>query len=122
LPACQASVSIAALEVLEQKPELVEQLWRNVERYLSGLKKMGFDTASSETPIVPVMTRNDQITLEMTQICRSQGLLVIPVCFPAVPVDAPRLRTCVSAVHTSEDIDLALDVLQRAGRQTNLIP
>ena len=45
LPACQASVSIAALEVLEQKPELVEQLWENVDRYLSGLKKMGFDTA-----------------------------------------------------------------------------
>ena len=100
LPACQASVSIAALEVLERKPELVEQLWENVDRYLSGLKAMGFDTAGCETPIVPVMTENDQITLEMTQICRSQGLLVVPVCFPAVPMDAPRLRTCVSAVHT----------------------
>ncbi len=121
LPACQASVSIAALEVLEREPELVEQLWENVGRYLSGLKKMGFDTAGSETPIVPVMTRNDQITLAMTQICRSEGLLVVPVAFPAVPMDAPRLRTCVSAVHTTEDIDFALDVLQRAGRQTNLI-
>lgn len=121
LPACQASVSIAALEVLEQKPELVEQLWENVDRYLSGLKKMGFDTAGSETPIVPIMTGNDAKTLEMTRICRSQGLLVVPVCFPAVPMDAPRLRTCVSAVHTGEDIDFALDVLKSAGRQTNLI-
>ncbi len=122
LPACQASVSIAALEILERKPELIEQLWTNVNRYLSGLKQMGFDTADCETPIVPIMTKNDQITLEMTRICRSQGLLVVPVCFPAVPMDAPRLRTCVSAVHTSSDIDFALDVLQRAGRQTNLIP
>lgn len=121
LPACQASVSIAALEVLEQQPELVEQLWKNVDRYLSGLKKMGFDTAGCETPIVPVMTGNDQITLEMTRICRSQGLLVVPVCFPAVPMDAPRLRTCVSSVHSREDIDFALEVLQRAGRQTKLI-
>ncbi len=121
LPACQASVSIAALEVLDQKPELVEQLWENANRYLLGLKRMGFDTAGSETPIVPVMTRNDQLTLEMTQICRSLGLLVVPVCFPAVPMDAPRLRTSVSAVHTPDDIDFALDVLQRAGRQVNLI-
>jgi 8-amino-7-oxononanoate synthase len=121
LPACQASVSIAALEVLEQKPELVKHLWENVDRYLEGLHKMGFDTAGCETPIVPVMTGSDEITLEMTQICRSQGLLVVPVCFPAVPMDAPRLRTSVSAAHTSEDIDFALDVLQRAGRQVKLI-
>ena len=121
LPACQASVSIAALEILEQKPELVRQLWQNVRQYLSGLNEMGFDTAGCETPIVPVMTQNDEITLEMTRICRSQGLLVVPVCFPAVPMDAPRLRTCVSAIHTSKDIEFALDTLQRAGRQTNLI-
>jgi 7-keto-8-aminopelargonate synthetase-like enzyme len=67
------------------------------------------------------MTRNDEITLEMTRICRSEGLLVIPVCYPAVPIDAPRLRTCVSAIHTREDIDFALDVLAGAGRQTGLI-
>jgi 7-keto-8-aminopelargonate synthetase-like enzyme len=50
LPACQASVAIAALEVMEQKPELVEQVWANVDRYLAGLKKIGFDTGSSSTP------------------------------------------------------------------------
>ena len=82
---------------------------------------MGFDTAGCETPIVPVMTKNDRITLEMTQICRSEGLLVVPVCFPAVPMDSPRLRTCVSSVHTSEDLDFALDVLERAGKQTGLL-
>ena len=68
------------------------------------------------------MTRNDEITLEMTRICRDEGLLVIPVCFPAVPTDAPRLRTCVSAIHTKDEIDFALDILARAGRHTRLIP
>jgi glycine C-acetyltransferase len=121
LPAGQASVAIAALEVLEREPELVARLWENVEHYLSGLKELGFDTAESATPIVPVMTKNDRITLEMTRICRSEGLLVIPVCYPAVPIDAPRLRTCVSAIHSRQDIDFALDVLARAGRKTNLI-
>ncbi len=121
LPAGQASVAIAALEVLEREPELVERLRENAAHYLRGLKTLGFDTAQSVTPIVPVMTRNDEITLEMTRICRSEGLLVIPVVYPAVPVDAPRLRTCVSAIHSRENIDFALDVLARAGRRTKLI-
>lgn len=121
LPAGQASVAIAALEVLDREPELVERLRENVEQYLNGLKLLGFDTAKSVTPIVPVMTQNDEITLEMTRICRSEGLLVIPVCYPAVPIDAPRLRTCVSAIHSRQDIDFALGVLARAGRQTGLI-
>ena len=121
LPACQASVSIAALEVLEEKPELVEHLWENVDRYLNGLKQIGFDTGSCTTPIVPIMTGNDRATLEMTHICRSEGLLVVPVSYPAVPMDAPRLRTCVSSVHTPDDIDFALDILQRAGKQVGLV-
>ena len=109
------------IEVLEREPELVQQLQRNVTHYLDGLKTLGFDTAKSITPIVPVMTRNDETALEMTRICRGDGLLVIPVCYPAVPMDAPRLRTCVSAIHTPEDIDFALEVLARAGRETGLI-
>ena len=121
LPAGQASVAIAAVEVMEREPELVTQLQRNVEQYLTGMKALGFDTAKSVTPIVPVMTRNDETALAMTRICRNDGLLVIPVCYPAVPMDSPRLRTCVSAIQTSEDIDFALDVLARAGRQTGLI-
>lgn len=107
---------------MEQSPELVQQLWRNVAQYLNGLNAIGFDTGDSVTPIVPVMTRSDEVTLEMTRICRSLGLLVVPVCYPAVPMNAPRLRTCVSAIHTREDIDFALGVLQQAGQHTGLIP
>lgn len=121
LPAGQASVAIAALEVLGREPELVHHLRENVAHYLTGLRSLGFDTAKSVTPIVPVMTRTDEITLEMTRLCRSEGLLVIPVCYPAVPLDAPRLRTCISAIHSRYDIDFALGVLARAGRQTRLI-
>jgi glycine C-acetyltransferase len=121
LPAGQASVAIAALDVIEHEPELVAKLWRNVDHYLTGLKKLGFDTANSITPIVPVMTRTDEITLAMTRICRELGVLAVPVCYPAVPADAPRLRTCVSAIHSADDINHALDVLARAGRETGLI-
>ncbi len=121
LPAVQVSAAMAALEVIERQPQLVTRLWENVDRYLGGLKQLGFDTSTSATPIVPVMCSNDEIALEMTRICREEGLLVIPVCFPAVPLDAPRLRTCISAIHSQQDIDFALDVLARAGRRTGLI-
>lgn len=122
LPVGQASVAIAALEVIEREPERVERLWQNVEHYSTSLRQLGFDTATSVTPIVPVMTKTDDITLAMTRLCREQGLLVVPVCFPAVPMNAPRLRTCVSALHTKAELDFALEVLARAGRETGLIP
>jgi len=122
LSAAYAAVAVAALEVLDREPQLVTQLQRNVAHYAEGLVQLGFDTGESVTPIVPIMTRNDETALEMTRLCREAGLLVIPVCYPAVPMDAPRLRTCVSAIHKSEDIDWALEVLAAAGRQTGLIP
>jgi glycine C-acetyltransferase len=68
------------------------------------------------------MTRNNEWTLQMTRRCREEGLFVVPVCYPAVPMDAPRLRTCMSASHSEQDIDFALDVLARAAREIGLIP
>ena len=67
------------------------------------------------------MTRTEAITLEMTRLCREMGLLVVPVAFPAVPLNAPRLRTCISSLHGQSELDFALDVLAKAGRKTGLI-
>ncbi len=121
LPAVYANVALAALDVLQREPQRVSQIWRNVEYYLSGLKRLGFDTGSCETPIVPIMTRSNDVTMAFSQLCRQQGLMVAPVCFPAVPMDAPRLRTCITSSHEHADIDFALDVLERAGRQCGVI-
>ncbi|MGB0597676.1 MAG: aminotransferase class I/II-fold pyridoxal phosphate-dependent enzyme [Rubripirellula sp.] len=121
LPSVYANVAIAALEVLRREPFRVAQIWKNVEYYLAGLKRLGFDTGTSETPIVPIMTRTNDATLKFTQICRSEGLLVAPVCYPAVPMDAPRLRTCITSSHEQPELDFALDVLGRAGRECGII-
>ena len=59
--------------------------------------------------------------MDMTRRCREQGVYVAPVIFPAVPVNSPRLRTCVTAAHSDSDIDLALEVLSRAGRAVGLL-
>lgn len=121
LPNPPVAASLAALEILEQHPELVQRLRDNRDYYLAGLRKLGFDCGRTQTPIVPVMTWTDECVLEMTRLCRSHGLLVVPVAYPAVPLHSTRLRTCVSAAHSTADLDFALDVLAQAGRQTGLI-
>jgi glycine C-acetyltransferase len=121
LPTPQVNSSIAALEVIEQEPEWHRRLWINREYYVSGLRSLGFDLGLTQTPIVPIITRDDERVLEMTRLCREGGLLVVPVAFPAVPRNASRLRTCVSSSHSREDLDFALDVLASAGRQVGLI-
>ncbi len=121
LPTSLVNSSIAALDVIEQEPEWHRRLWANREYYVAGLKSLGFDLGLTQTPIVPIVTGDDERVLEMTRLCREAGLLVVPVAFPAVPRNASRLRTCVSASHSREDLDFAIDVLAQAGRQTGLI-
>jgi len=121
LPTAQTATAIAALEVIEREPKLVADLRANVEYYVRGLKGLGFDIGHTQTAVVPVMTRTEELTLEMTRLCRASGLFVVPVAFPAVPLNAPRLRTCVSALHGQPELDFALRVLAEAGRRTGLI-
>lgn len=117
----QVAAAMAAVEVLEQEPQLVTQLHENRDYYVAGLRKLGFDIGHTTTPIVPIMTKNEAWTLEMTARCRQMGLLVVPVAFPAVPINAPRLRTCISSLHGRRELDFALNILAQAGRATGLI-
>ncbi|MEQ1892472.1 MAG: aminotransferase class I/II-fold pyridoxal phosphate-dependent enzyme, partial [Planctomycetota bacterium] len=83
------------------------------------VRALGFDSFASTTPIVPLATHTEEKTFAMTRYCRDHGLFVVPVFYPAVPKNAPRLRTCVMASHTDADIDFALEVLARARRVMN---
>ncbi|MEO8268440.1 MAG: aminotransferase class I/II-fold pyridoxal phosphate-dependent enzyme [Aureliella sp.] len=121
LPAVYAQVALAALDVLKREPARVGRIWKNLEYYLVGLRKLGFDTGACETPIVPIMTQSNEMTIEFSSLCREAGLLVAPVCFPAVPMDAPRLRTCITECHEQAELDFALETLERAGRQCGVI-
>jgi 8-amino-7-oxononanoate synthase len=114
LPNAEVAAAEAALDVLRDEPERLERLWRNRERFARGLADLGFDTFGSTTPIVPIATHTEERTFAMVRFCRDHGLFVVPVFYPAVPKNAPRLRTCVMASHTDEDIDFALDVLSQA--------
>jgi 8-amino-7-oxononanoate synthase len=121
LPSPQIAAASKAIDVMVREPERVENLRRIVRQYLAGLKSLGYDTFNSETAIVPIACGADERALEMTALCREAGLYIVPVFYPAVPMNASRLRTCVTAAHTEEEIRLALDVLAYAGRRTGLI-
>ncbi len=122
LPPAQAAAARASLKVLEREPERVARLRRNARRFRSGLTELGFRLPAGETPIVPILFRSEEETIAMTRSCHQLGCFVVPVVFPAVPADAPRLRTTVTAAHDAGEIDLALERLARAGRAAGVLP
>ncbi len=121
LPPAAAAAAKAAFEVIEEEPERRKTLWRNVKHFLGGLKERGFNTLNSETPIVPIIAGEDMKALIMTKVAQEGGIFVLPVLHPAVPHGTSRLRVNVTAAHTKEDIDYALDVFERAGKEAGVI-
>ena len=121
LPPAQTAAAKASFEVMEQEPERVDKLRRNVELFLGGLKARGLNTLHSETPIVPIICGEDERAFQMTKLCQEEGIFVLPVVSPAVPVGLARLRANVTAAHSEEDIAYALDVFERAGRAVGII-
>lgn len=121
LPPAQAAAAKASFEVIEQEPERVRKLQHNVGLFLAGLEARGFNTLNSETPIVPIICGEDEQAYQMTKLCQKEGIFVLPVVPPAVPVGLARLRANVMAAHSEEDIAYALDVFERAGRQVGVI-
>ncbi len=122
LPPAVAAACKAGFEVIER--EGVERnriLSRNVQHFIQGLKERGFDTGVSVTPIVPIMTYSEEKAFMMTKYCQEHGVFVLPVLPPAVPPGKSRLRANVTAAHTIEDIDFALEVFEAAGKYAGVI-
>ncbi len=122
LPPAVTAACTAAFGVIEREgAERNRVLQRNVRHFLDGLKALGFDTGVSVTPIVPIMTWDDDRAMLMTRYCQENGVFVLPVLSPAVPPGSSRLRANVTAAHTIADIDFALEVFAQAGREVGLI-
>lgn len=121
LPPPQVAAAHAALDVIVDEPWRVTRLHDNWKHYYSALRDLGFDTLRSTTPIVPIACGTEALAFEMTRLCHENGLFVLPIVYPAVPMKSPRLRTTVTTAHTAEDIRLALSILEHAGRRTGLI-
>ena len=115
------AAALKALEILRREPARVERLHRNARRLTADLRTLGFRTTETQSAIIPLLCRTEEDAFQMTARCRAEGVYVVPIVYPAVPMNAPRLRLNVMATHTDADLDFALDVLGRAGRQVGLI-
>ena len=120
-PPSVAASCIAALDVLEQQPELIDRLWDNTRFFKEGLTTLGFDTGRSETPITPVIVGEAQTATALSTRLFERGVFAQGIGFPTVPRGQARLRTIVSAAHTREQLQQALDVLAEAGRELGVI-
>ena len=101
------------LNILKREPERVARLRTNANFLREGLRSLGYDTGLSQTPVIPVMLHDDAKTALFARKLRDYGVLVSPVLFPAVAQGAARLRLCVTAAHTSENLAFALDVFEK---------
>jgi glycine C-acetyltransferase len=110
-----------ALRVFQEEPELHERLWANTKRFKAELGRLGFDTGVSETPITPVIVGESGAAIEFSNRLFDAGIFATSVVFPTVALDRARLRTIVTAAHTDEHLDRALETFARVGRQLGLI-
>jgi len=121
LPPVAAATAIACLEVIEDEPERIVNLQKNIEQFKDGLNSMGYNTMNSTTSIVPILVGEEEDTLKLCKMVNDEGIFICPILFPAIPKGTNRLRSHVLTTHTSEDIDKALDIFERAGKKLGLI-
>jgi glycine C-acetyltransferase len=120
-PPAVAAACMAAFEVLEQEPERIERLWSNTNRFRAGLKRLGFDTGMSETPIIPILVGEADRAMRLSDRAFERGVFAQGIGFPTVAKGKARLRTIVTATHTEEELDKALEILGDAARGLGIL-
>jgi 8-amino-7-oxononanoate synthase len=116
MPPSAVATVLACLDVMEREPERRYRLWENALYLREGLRTLGFDTVTSETPIIPVVTGEIDRTLRFWHELFDAGVFTNPVLPPAVPESSCRLRTSVMATHTREQLDRVLDAFRQVRR------
>jgi glycine C-acetyltransferase len=120
-PPSVAATCLAALDVLESEPHLIERLWDNTRFFKAGLQRLGFDTGMSESPITPVIVGEASRAMKLSDRLFQEGVFAQGIGFPTVPRDKARVRTIVTATHTGEELQFALDKFELVGREMGLI-
>jgi glycine C-acetyltransferase len=125
-PPSVAATCIAAFEVLEQEPQLIEKLWDNTNFFKKELGTLGFNiggqnTPKSETPITPIIVGEGRLAMEFSRELFKEGLMATGIAFPTVPEGKARIRTIMSAAHTHEHLEKALEILSRVGKRLGII-
>jgi glycine C-acetyltransferase len=125
-PPSVAATCIAAFDLLEEEPQLMDQLWANTRFFKRELGALGFDiggqnTPASETPITPIIIGDGKLTMDFSRELFKGGVFATGIAFPTVPEGKARIRTIMSATHTQDQLSRALEVLKKVGKRMGIL-
>jgi glycine C-acetyltransferase len=116
-----AAACIAALDILESSTELVDRLWDNAKYFKTEMKRLGFDTGLSTTPITPVMLGEAPLAQQFSRDLFKAGVFAMALGYPTVPQGKARIRVMISAAHTKDDLNKGLGAFMEVGRKLGVI-
>lgn len=120
-PPAVAAATIAAIDVLENEPQHVENLWRNTRYFKKAVEDLGFNTGNSQTPIIPVIVGESAKAKHLSDKLYESGIFVIPIVFPMVARDLARIRVQMHAKLTTEQLDRVIENIERIGKELDII-
>jgi glycine C-acetyltransferase len=121
VPAADAAACIAAVDILETSTERVDKLWSNTRYFKAEMKRLGFDTGRSETPITPVMLGEAELAQKFSRALFEHGVFAMALGFPTVPRGKARIRVMISAAHEQADLDQGLQTFSTVGKELGVI-
>ncbi len=116
-----AAACLAAIDLLEDSTQLVDQLWSNAKYFKAEMKNLGFDTGFSETPVTPVMLGEAPLAQRFSRELFDAGVFAMAIGYPTVPQGKARIRVMISAAHTTNDLDKGLQAFQAVGKKLGVI-
>jgi glycine C-acetyltransferase len=120
-PPAVAAACIAAIDVLIEEPQIIDRLWDNTKFFKRGLQALGFNTGLSESPITPVIAGEGALAMRLSDRLFQEGVFAQGLAFPTVARDKARVRTIVTATHTRDELQFALDVFAKVGHELGII-
>jgi 8-amino-7-oxononanoate synthase len=121
LPPASAATVLECVRIIQERPHLVDNLWKNARKMKAGFESLGFDTMGSETPVIPVLIGDDLKAFMFTKRLYELGVFATPVVSPAVPKGYSLIRTSYMATHEDKDLDFVLDVFAQVGKEFGII-
>ena len=116
-----AGSCIEAITMLMESTEYTDKLWDNARYFKEKISKLGYDIGESETPITPVIIGDEEKTGQFSKNLFENGLFVSPIIFPTVPKGTARVRCMVTAGHSKEQLDQAVAIFEKVGKEMGIL-
>ena len=120
-PPAVAAACIAAIDVLEKEPSHLQNLWRNTNYFKKAMKDLQFNVGLSTTPITPIMVGESEVAKKLSARLFEEGVFALPIVYPMVAKEKARIRTIMNAALTIDDLDFAINVFSKIGKELHII-